>query len=131
VSDAELLGTTIEQVEWRPMCDRIDCLCMEPDITGPCEEHKDMGNPRCGECGWPPGRHTPEARDVADTYRIGYEHGQGLAALMTDRAARAFLGKVERSAQAQLLVLRSTQAMAAGLQYALVHGATGTEIPDA
>lgn len=40
---------------------------MEPNVDGPCDEHKEHPvNPRCGECGWPEYRHVePEAPGAA------------------------------------------------------------------
>lgn len=50
-----------QPVEWRPFCGDTSCPCMEPDITGACEEFvgEEAGNhnPRCGRCGWPEYRH--------------------------------------------------------------------------
>jgi hypothetical protein len=45
-------------VAWYPFCGSTSCPCMEPNPSGPCDEHKDTPtNPRCAECGWPEHRH--------------------------------------------------------------------------
>lgn len=48
-------------MEWRPFCGNTSCPCMEPDITGACEEcvgeESGNSNPRCARCGWPERRH--------------------------------------------------------------------------
>lgn len=58
-------------VSWYPFCGNTTCWCMEPNVGGPCSEHKEHPtNPRCGECGWPEYRHTTrEIEHVADYIR--------------------------------------------------------------
>lgn len=59
-------------VDWFPWCGRTNCSCMEPSLDGPCEEVvTDPDNPRCGRCGWPPYRHTPEPSGDEEIVAVG------------------------------------------------------------
>jgi len=45
---------------WLPFCDNTSCICMQPNLSGLCDEHKEHPlNPRCLECGWPARVHGP------------------------------------------------------------------------